>query len=156
MEQRHREHVHAQRRFETVERFLTSALSQAEFCEQEGLAYWTFRYWLKKYRLREALSPQVATPAETEKHPTAFIPLRIGIPSVNPYQKCANEVLPHVGIDPILWKQFGEFVMGMIGDVGEYVFQIGKQITLVPLHGSQERVDDGRARLAPSCEPAKR
>ncbi|MEK7728706.1 MAG: hypothetical protein AAB354_09855 [candidate division KSB1 bacterium] len=77
MEQRHREHAHAQEMFEKVERFLASALSQAEFCGQEGLAYWTFRYWLKKYRLHEALSPQTRAQATTDEAPTDFIPLRI-------------------------------------------------------------------------------
>ena len=79
MEERHREHGHAQEMFAKVERYLTSTLSQAEFCEQEGLAYWTFRYWLKKYRLREALSPQTQASviAATDEASTDFIPLRL-------------------------------------------------------------------------------
>ena len=79
MEQRHREHEHAQEMFAKVERYLTSTLSQAAFCEQEGLAYWTFRYWLKKYRLQEALSPQTRANviAATDEAPPAFIPLHV-------------------------------------------------------------------------------
>jgi len=46
---RHQQSSHAQEMFEQVERFLASELSQTEFCQQHGLAYWTFRYWLKKY-----------------------------------------------------------------------------------------------------------
>ncbi len=78
LEQRHREYTHAQEIFEKVERFLASALSQAEFCRQEGLAYWTFRYWLRKYRLKEVLSRQ---PAEV---PNDSIPLCV-VPPLNPH-----------------------------------------------------------------------
>ncbi|MGH7495179.1 MAG: IS66 family insertion sequence element accessory protein TnpA [bacterium] len=47
-----------------------SALSQTEFCHQEGFAYWTFRHWLRKYRLQEAL------PASPVASPADFIPRR--------------------------------------------------------------------------------
>jgi hypothetical protein len=79
MEQRYREHAHAQAMFEKVERFLASTLSQAEFCQQEGLAYWTFRYWLKKYRLRSTVPPQTRTSTVTanDETPSDFIPLRL-------------------------------------------------------------------------------
>lgn len=71
MAQRHHDQAHAQEMLQKVERFLASALSQTEFCRQEGLAYNPFRYWLKKYQLKEALSPPVV------EKPTDFIPLRV-------------------------------------------------------------------------------
>ena len=79
MEQRHREHEHAQEMFATIARYLTSTLSQTKFCQQEGLAYSKFNYWLKQYRLRKALSPQTEThaPAEPVEAPADFIPLRV-------------------------------------------------------------------------------
>ncbi len=42
MEQRHREHTHAQEMLAKVERFLASTLPQAEFRQQEGLAIGPF------------------------------------------------------------------------------------------------------------------
>jgi len=77
VEQRHREDAHAREMFAKVERYLKSALSQAVFCEREGLAYWTFRYWLKKYRLREVTSLQTRMNAATKQAPPDFIPLHI-------------------------------------------------------------------------------
>lgn len=81
MEPRYREHAHAQAMFEKVERFLASTLSQAEFCQQEGLAYWTFRYWLKRHRLRgtvtAAAPTQTTTIAANPETLSDFIPLRL-------------------------------------------------------------------------------
>lgn len=71
MAQRHRDQAHAQEMLEKVERFLASALSQTEFCRQEGLVYNAFRYWLKKYQLTTASSPPAA------EMPADFIPLRV-------------------------------------------------------------------------------
>lgn len=68
---RHQQSSHAQEMFEKVESFLARELSQTEFCQQHGLAYWTFRYWLKKYQARQSIPLQ---PAAT---PTDFIPLRL-------------------------------------------------------------------------------
>src|SRR5262245_59045737 len=86
MEQRHRENAHAQEMFAKIERFLASALSQTEFCRQEGLVYWTFRYWLKKYHLKEAL---LRPPAEI---PAGFIPLRVvTTETVSPSSTCVIE-----------------------------------------------------------------
>ncbi len=82
MEQRHREHTHAREMFEKVERFLASALSQKEFSHQEGLAYRTFRYWLKKHRLQEVQSSQ-----PVEEAPADFIPLRV-MPTTIPVAFC--------------------------------------------------------------------
>lgn len=67
--------------FEKVERFLASRLSQAAFCQQEGLAYWTFRYWLKRHRLRGTVAAPPQTQTSTiAAHPETlsdFIPLRL-------------------------------------------------------------------------------
>lgn len=80
MEQRHREYARAQAMFAVIEQYLASTLSQTIFCKQEGLAYSKFNYWLKQYRLREALAAKTATPEikDALDHPPAdFIPLRI-------------------------------------------------------------------------------
>ena len=58
MTARHQQSLHAQEMFEQVESFLASELSQTEFCQQHGLAYWTFRYWLKKYQARQPVPLQ--------------------------------------------------------------------------------------------------
>lgn len=76
MEQRHRKPADAREMFAVIEKYLTSGLSQIAFCKQAGLPYSRFNYWLKQYRLREALSQQAPTP-ETEIPPADFIPLRI-------------------------------------------------------------------------------
>ena len=68
---RHQQSSHAQAMFEKVESFLGSELSQTEFCQQHGLAYWTFRYWLKKYQAHQPMPLQSAAP------PTDFIPLHL-------------------------------------------------------------------------------
>ena len=88
MKQRHREHTHAQELFVKVEWCLASTLSQAEFCEREDLAYWTFRYWLKKYRLQEALSRPLA------EAPTDFIPLRV-VPTTEPASLSSSCVIEY-------------------------------------------------------------
>ena len=44
MELRHRESSYASEMFEKVESFLGSELSQTEFCQQQDLSYWRFRY----------------------------------------------------------------------------------------------------------------
>ena len=68
---RHQQSSHAQEMFKKVETFLASELSQTEFCQQHGLAYWTFRYWLKKYQARQPM------PLQPDATPTDFIPLRL-------------------------------------------------------------------------------
>lgn len=68
---RHQQSSHAQEMFEQVESFLASELSQTEFCQQHDLAYWTFRYWLKKYQARQPM------PLQSAAIPTDFIPLRL-------------------------------------------------------------------------------
>ena len=68
---RHQQSSHAQEMFEKVESFLASELSQTEFCQQHGLAYLTFRYWLKKYQARQPI------PLQPDATPTDFIPLRL-------------------------------------------------------------------------------
>lgn len=79
MEQHHRQQAHAREMFAVIERYLTNTLSQIAFCRQEGLAYSKFNYWLKQYRLREALAVQAVTPAPiaAEKPPADFMPLHI-------------------------------------------------------------------------------
>jgi len=70
MAQRYRDQVHAQEMLEKVKRSLASTLSQIESCRAEGLVYDAFRYWLKKYQLKEPLSsPSIETPTDS-------IPLR--------------------------------------------------------------------------------
>ena len=94
MEQRHRKQAHAREMFAVIEKYLTSALSQITFCKQEGLAYSRFNYWLKQYRLREALSRQAPTPVHTTTNetPAGFIPLRFSpaVPSA-PSSTCEIE-----------------------------------------------------------------
>lgn len=75
---RHRELTHAQAMYEQIEKFLASALSQTAFCRQEGLAYWTFRYWLQQYQAREKIAP---SPQPT---PTDFIALRVAAAEPTP------------------------------------------------------------------------
>jgi hypothetical protein len=41
-------------RFATIEKYLTSKLTQKQFCEHEQLTYSTFQLWLKKYRQENA------------------------------------------------------------------------------------------------------
>lgn len=94
MEPRYRKHVHAQEMFEKIERYRAGISSQAEFCKQEGLPYSRFNYWLKQYRLREALSQQVPTPVHTTTNetPADFIPLRIAsVEPAAPSPTCAIE-----------------------------------------------------------------
>ena len=94
MEQRHRKPADAREMFAVIEKYLTSALSQIAFCKQEGLPYSRFNYWLKQYRLREALSQQVPTPVHTTTNetPADFIPLRIAsIEPAAPSPTCAIE-----------------------------------------------------------------
>ena len=80
MEPRHREPAHAHEMFEKIERFLASGLSQTAFCRREGLNYNPFRYWLKQYQLREALSTSaLATP--TDFIPLRFTPAEVPAPS---------------------------------------------------------------------------
>jgi len=43
---------------------------------------------------------------------------------------------------PILWQQVGEFVVGMIGDAGENVFEIGERFNFVSFGSGNERVDN--------------
>jgi hypothetical protein len=46
----------------TIERFKSSGLSQARFCEREGVPVKRFVYWYRRYRdgkLTEAVKPQV-------------------------------------------------------------------------------------------------
>jgi hypothetical protein len=74
MEQRHNESSHASEMFEKVKNFLASELSQTEFCKQQGLAYWTFRYWLKKYQIRQQ------HPLPSSDTSQGFIPLRLQPP----------------------------------------------------------------------------
>lgn len=50
----------------------------------------------------------------------------ICIPSVNPYREYVAGILLGRGLDPILREQFGEFVVGMSGDIGEHIFEMGK------------------------------
>jgi hypothetical protein len=76
-----------------------SALSQTEFCQQENLAYSWFRYWLKKYRLRDALSPQTYTVsiASAPELPAGFIPQRV-VPAgpTAPSSTCVIEYQPGI------------------------------------------------------------
>ena len=94
MEQRHRKPAHARAMFAVIEKYLTSGLSQIAFCKQAGLPYSRFNYWLKQYRLREALSQQVPTPVHTTTNetPADFIPLRITPAKIStPSPTCAIE-----------------------------------------------------------------
>ncbi|NUO82319.1 hypothetical protein HUU05_19775 [candidate division KSB1 bacterium] len=95
MEPRYREEAHAQEMFALIERYLMSSLSQIAFCKHEGLPYSRFHYWLKQYRLRQALAAQTATPASravADEPPADFIPLRIApTQPAAPSSKCEIE-----------------------------------------------------------------
>ena len=49
---------------------------------------------------------------------------------------------------PILWKQIGDFVIGIIGKAGQNIFEIGKGLDAVSLGRCDQGVDD-RGTLAP-------
>lgn len=77
MDSRHVKSSHAHQMFEMVERFLESRFSQTEFCHQHEIAYWTFRYWLKKYQAHKLHQ----RPNTSESEPgSAFVPVRIQPP----------------------------------------------------------------------------
>jgi len=54
-------------------------------------------------------------------------------------------VLSCRGTGPILREQVSEFVVGMIGDSCEEVFEIGKGFDVMAFGRGDERVDDGGA-----------
>lgn len=57
------------------------------------------------------------------------------------------------GMTAILREQFGEFVLGMIMNQGEHIFQVGKQLDIVPLSGGHKRIDNRRARYTSAKDP---
>jgi len=58
-----------QMRFATIEKYLSSGLTQKQFCQQEHLTYSTFQLWLKKYRQENSDA------ALKQKRNKGFIPL---------------------------------------------------------------------------------
>jgi hypothetical protein len=64
-----------QLRFATIEKYLTSGLTQKQFCQQERLAYATFQLWLKKYRQANTDAPQERKPGNNFV-PLTFTPLK--------------------------------------------------------------------------------
>lgn len=68
-----------QMRFATIEKYLTSGLTQKQFCLHEKLTYSTFQLWLKKYRQANADS------INERKNPgNNFVPLTFQPLSANP------------------------------------------------------------------------
>lgn len=102
----------AQEMLPRIEKYLASNLSQKAFCAQEGLAYPTFRYWLRQHRAPNR-PPQNASPA-----PTGFIPLRVRPPaplrpSGNSQPHCVIE-FPHGVIvrlsGPLDWQRLFQLI----------------------------------------------
>jgi len=99
----------AQEMLPRLEKYLASNLSQKAFCAQEGLAYQTFRYWLRQYR----------TPQRRQKKssltPTGFIPLRVRPPAPpdDSHSRCVIE-FPHGVIvrlsGPLDWHRLSQLI----------------------------------------------
>ena len=62
-----------QLRFSTIEKYLTSELTQKQFYQQEQLAYSTFQVWRKKYRQAHA-EPRLEQHSDNSFVPLTFTP----------------------------------------------------------------------------------
>jgi hypothetical protein len=61
-----------QQMYELIQQWKESGLSQKTFCEQQGLAFFRFYYWYKRYRTESA---------STDSGNGSFVKLKIGKPS---------------------------------------------------------------------------
>lgn len=66
-----------QSRFATIEKYLSSALTQKQFCHQQQLAYATFQFWLKKYRQTNGNARRRQPDSDN------FVPLTFAAPLIN-------------------------------------------------------------------------
>ena len=71
MQSNSRRHQRREQMFTLIRHYLSSGLTQRQFCDTESVPYSTFCWWLRKYR---------NTPAETDKRertPSKFIPIHL-------------------------------------------------------------------------------
>ena len=80
----------AQEMYALVEKYFNTGLSQKAFCEQEGIVYSTFHWWLRKYKDRHSISE---TTNEQTTGTGAFVPVHITPPepSANDQVTCQIE-----------------------------------------------------------------
>lgn len=67
--------------FPLIEQYLTSNLTQKQFCQNEHLSLAHFKYWLKKYR-------QTPTSSAEPSAPTPFVALHTTPPSCTTNSAC--------------------------------------------------------------------
>jgi hypothetical protein len=99
----------AQEMLPRIEKYLASNLSQKAFCAQEGLAYQTFRYWLRQYRTPKRRQKNLSPP------PTGFIPLQVHppTPSLDSHPRCVIEFSHGVIVrlsGPLDWQRLSQLI----------------------------------------------
>lgn len=70
-----------ERIFKTIENYLSSEITQKEFCHKNNLNPHNFQYWLKRHRKQN----QTTTTRTRETAPENFIPIRPSSITTTPY-----------------------------------------------------------------------
>ena len=87
----------AQEMYTLIEKYFTTNLNQKTFCEQQGITYSTFHWWLSKYKNN---SPTSMT--NRSKSSGDFIPVHVGSPDTSTvfssvcYIEYPNGVIVHL------------------------------------------------------------